>query len=533
MWNRCLIVGLSCLLPQVQPARGVDLLVSNRESGTVLRFDGDTGEFIEVFALVESPLGMEVDTQDNLFVASSGADRLLSFDMATGGQTNTIDIHRPTGVGLSPAGDVYVASQLSDSQSQVWRYTGAPENPLESFVDDSHLDAVNSLIFGPDGHLYVSDSSQRDIVRFDGATGEFIDDFAGGGLLSTPVGLTFGPDQNLYVASFDSSEIVRFDGATGDFIDVFAAGEELEGPAGLQFGPGGLLYVTSFYSNEVLRYDGGTGEFVDVFASGSGMRGPADLLFADVAKPATLPYVFDLTGGEFEQSTTLAASSGDVTLTAANPVGDATQFAPVTETNVFVQDSDGLLVGDDDLQSFDFSFDAPLTLEALTVGLSTLTEGVVSLTWENMVTEESATVDLPPGFTGTIRFAEGLTFAAGELGRFTSGGDPIGVNLVQMSALIAGIPSHSSSADFNEDGVVDGGDFLLWQRQYGAVGSPAADGDGDGTVTGADLALWESNFGRLTAISKAGVVPEPTAAILLMSSLFSLRCTRWRPKIYG
>lgn len=51
--------------------------------------------------------------------------------------------------------------------------------------------------------------------------------------------------------------------------------------------------------------------------------------------------------------------------------------------------------------------------------------------------------------------------------------------------------------DFDQNGTVDGSDFLLWQRNVGAtdVGNPA-DGNGDGIVNQADLNIWRDNLGR-------------------------------------
>jgi hypothetical protein len=48
------------------------------------------------------------------------------------------------------------------------------------------------LAFGPDGHLYLADSSGHAVLRFDGTTGAFIDTFASG--LGNPFGLTFTPE---------------------------------------------------------------------------------------------------------------------------------------------------------------------------------------------------------------------------------------------------------------------------------------------------------------------------------------------------
>lgn len=121
----------------------------------------------------------------------------------------------------------------------------------------------DTLVFGPDGNLYVSsgsdtDPSQAAILRYNGKTGEFIDVFATSASLFRPYGIAFGPDKNLYVSSFRSDEILRYNGKTGKFVDVFASGKGeangLNGPNGLLFGPDGSLYVTT--QGSVARRDG-------------------------------------------------------------------------------------------------------------------------------------------------------------------------------------------------------------------------------------------------------------------------------------
>jgi hypothetical protein len=67
-------------------------------------------------------------------------------------------------------------------------------------------------------------------------------------------------------------------------------------------------------------------------------------------------------------------------------------------------------------------------------------------------------------------------------------------------------PTEHLLGDFNRDGTVDSGDYVVWRR-YAGMTVPAgtgADGNGDGVVNDADWQLWKSQFGM--------VYVPPTAA---------------------
>jgi hypothetical protein len=69
--------------------------------------------------------------------------------------------------------------------------------------------------------------------------------------------------------------------------------------------------------------------------------------------------------------------------------------------------------------------------------------------------------------------------------------------------------SNPIAGDFNDDGAVDGADFLAWQRGFTA-----------GTLTQSDLATWKANFGAgastATASPAAAAVPEPATAVIAL-----------------
>lgn len=81
------------------------------------------------------------------------------------------------------------------------------------------------------------------------------------------------------------------------------------------------------------------------------------------------------------------------------------------------------------------------------------------------------------------------------------------------------------NADFNEDGFVDGLDFLVWQQNVGSIGSgtlATGDANGDTNVNGADLAIWESRYGSTSSVASVSVVPEPRAFVLLATGFVVL-----------
>jgi len=86
------------------------------------------------------------------------------------------------------------------------------------------------------------------------------------------------------------------------------------------------------------------------------------------------------------------------------------------------------------------------------------------------------------------------------------------------------------NADFDEDGDIDGRDFLIWQRGFGGAGSLATgDANDDGEVDALDLAIWQIQYDtvpELTASSLA--VPEPSTIWLIGAALVALLGNRKR-----
>lgn len=89
-----------------------------------------------------------------------------------------------------------------------------------------------------------------------------------------------------------------------------------------------------------------------------------------------------------------------------------------------------------------------------------------------------------------------------------------------------------SLADANSDGIVDGADFLIWQRHAGghsADGPASGDFNFDGVVDDADLGIWKSQNGKVDQPAEEGTslqIPEPSSAMLTVTTLAGLMSRR-------
>lgn len=82
------------------------------------------------------------------------------------------------------------------------------------------------------------------------------------------------------------------------------------------------------------------------------------------------------------------------------------------------------------------------------------------------------------------------------------------------------------AGDYNGNGIVETGDYLLWKNNFGSTNFQAADGNNDGVVNAADYTIWRDNLGATTASgsqqSSPAQVPEPAACTLIVCMLLPL-----------
>jgi hypothetical protein len=100
---------------------------------------------------------------------------------------------------------------------------------------------------------------------------------------------------------------------------------------------------------------------------------------------------------------------------------------------------------------------------------------------------------------------------------------------IEVSTLDAGallVPS--VPGDYNQNGVVDAADYVVWRNELADGGAGRADGNQDGDIDAADYDIWKSNFGQAatgSAISTSAA-PEPTTVLSLLLGVLPIMIGR-------
>ena len=255
----------------------------------VFEVDPQTGTRFEDLGAgtpLDGPTGLTFGADGNLYVGSFETGQVLRFDGTTGAYLGVFaalpDGGSTSGLSFGPDGDLYVlvwyCGPAECLSSDILRFDGTTGASKGSFIapSDPHPVEPHSLLFAPDGTLYVSSHRADEVLRYDGTTGAFLASAAIGGGLDGPFGLALilpEATTDLLVASHANGRVIRYHGATGAPVGNFVIPSSggLETPFGMAYGPDGNLYVANGISpstNSVLRYDGLSGVFIDVFCSG-------------------------------------------------------------------------------------------------------------------------------------------------------------------------------------------------------------------------------------------------------------------------
>jgi sugar lactone lactonase YvrE len=236
-----------------------ELLVTNDESGHIVKIANGSGEFFAQVVSFISPYGFMAFNPSGNFYFSEAAPGfqprliLVNSDGHTTEVTNDLDF--PSGLAFTPSGKLYAAEYISGEVSSV-----SPDGTVTTFVDG--FTRPQALASDSDGNLYVADydgpindpndpaeSPNSDRIWKIAPNGDK-EKYASHNLQM----MAFSPTGELYITGSigDYSGVLRVE-TFGD-LTPFAVG--FLNPVGLAFDLAGNLYVSDDINNSITRFTG-------------------------------------------------------------------------------------------------------------------------------------------------------------------------------------------------------------------------------------------------------------------------------------
>lgn len=196
-------------------------------AGTGIRgFSGDGGP--ATGAQLDSPYGLALDAQDNLYIADLGNARVRRVGLD--GTITTV-----AGGGSLPAGGVNDGSPATAVSLSAPRDLAFDHNG-NLYISD--FDAARVYVLSPQGSLSTAAGSGKAGASGDNGPAIYAE-------LNHPAGLAFDPQGNLYIADSGNHMIRRVR------LGVITSYARAATPTGLAFDPGGTLYVADASAGDI------------------------------------------------------------------------------------------------------------------------------------------------------------------------------------------------------------------------------------------------------------------------------------------
>ena len=207
-------------------------------AGVVTTMAGSTQGFADgngAAAMFSTPFALTTDAADNVYVADTGnykirkitpegvvstlAGSTLGF---ADGNGTTAKFHKPTGVAIDAAGNVYVADLINDKirkitpSSVVSTLAGSTTGYTDGTVASAQFHSPYGVATDAAGNAYVSDGGNNKIRKITpegvvstlaGSTVGFADGTGTAAQFNYPTGVAIDATGNLYVADFNNHKI--------------------------------------------------------------------------------------------------------------------------------------------------------------------------------------------------------------------------------------------------------------------------------------------------------------------------------------
>jgi hypothetical protein len=165
----------------------------------------------------------------------------------------------------------------------------------------------------------------------------------------------------------------------------------------------------------------------------------------------------------------------------------------------------------------DFELGAPGVSDVLNVnGLLTLNGGSINLADAGGLGAGTYTLVNYNSLSGSVANLGTPTGPAGFSYQLIDTG-----SMINLAVTVPGV-----AGDYNNDGSVDAGDYVVWRMNQGTTNPLPNDNNIGGTIGQAHYDLWRAHFGETVGsgsqIGSGAPVPEPALAVLLAFALAPL-----------
>src|SRR5574337_1134498 len=250
-------------------------------------------------SVFNSPLGVALDSSENVYVADSANFRVAKFSTSGSfitafGTSGPGELNTTSGVTLDSSGNVYA---VDSNNNQITEF-----NSAGSFVKSfgsATLSSPVGVAVDTSGNVYVADTGNNQIVEFSN-TGTSLQSF-GNTTLSSPSGVAVDTSGNVYVADTGNNQIVEFSN-TGAFVQSFGTSGSLllSLPANVALNSNGDIFVADQGNNRILVFDN-TGNFLFSFGSGGTGSGQFNRPFGIAFDSSGDIYVVDTGNSRIEK----------------------------------------------------------------------------------------------------------------------------------------------------------------------------------------------------------------------------------------
>jgi sugar lactone lactonase YvrE len=215
---------------------------------------------------LSSPGAVDVDTDENVFIADTGNNRILKEPwnkntMTYGAQTVLIgNLISPNSVAVSKSGNVFVADTGNNRIIEIpWNSAlGTYGAPTEV---GSGLDGPRGVAVAADGDVYIADTGNDRVVEvpFDSGKQSYGAQTTVGNNLLRPAAVAVDPGGKIYIANLGDSSVVEVpagcNAAKSCTSQTTVASQENNGivsPTGVAVGTSGNLYIADTGNNRVI-----------------------------------------------------------------------------------------------------------------------------------------------------------------------------------------------------------------------------------------------------------------------------------------